>query len=166
MRALCCKLRDDLLNGETFCSLKEAQIVIEQWRKHYNAASYCPSLYVIDTNRSGFGFCCPAGAVRRLRTRSTRRLTASPSRAERLKSHGPSLIGLQSNSERRPVRPPLRNRFRRAACLGLRPFGQRSFPQDLRSVIERNQLGDVPWQLLVASDHQIALRSQPFQHVR
>ena len=30
------KLRDELLNGEIFCSLKEAQIVIEQWRKHYN----------------------------------------------------------------------------------------------------------------------------------
>jgi putative transposase len=24
------------LNGEIFSSLKEAQIVIEQWRKHYN----------------------------------------------------------------------------------------------------------------------------------
>jgi putative transposase len=30
------KLRDELLNGENFYSLKEAQIVIEQWRKHYN----------------------------------------------------------------------------------------------------------------------------------
>lgn len=30
------KLRDELLNGEVFYSLKEAQIVIEQWRKHYN----------------------------------------------------------------------------------------------------------------------------------
>jgi putative transposase len=29
------KLRDELLNGEIFYSLKEAQIVIEQWRKHY-----------------------------------------------------------------------------------------------------------------------------------
>ena len=27
---------DELLNGEIFYSLKEAQIVIEQWRKHYN----------------------------------------------------------------------------------------------------------------------------------
>ncbi len=32
------KLRDELLNGEIFYSLKEAQIVIEQWRKHYNTA--------------------------------------------------------------------------------------------------------------------------------
>jgi putative transposase len=30
------RLRDELLNGEIFCSLREAQIVIEQWRRHYN----------------------------------------------------------------------------------------------------------------------------------
>jgi hypothetical protein len=30
------KLRDELLNGEIFYTLKEAKIVIEQWRKHYN----------------------------------------------------------------------------------------------------------------------------------
>ena len=30
------KLRDELLNGEIFYSLKEAQVVIEQWRIHYN----------------------------------------------------------------------------------------------------------------------------------
>src|SRR5580704_5073464 len=30
------QLRDELLNGEIFYSLKEAQVVIEQWRKHYN----------------------------------------------------------------------------------------------------------------------------------
>lgn len=30
------KLRDELLNGEIFYSLKEARIVIEQWRTHYN----------------------------------------------------------------------------------------------------------------------------------
>jgi len=30
------KLRDELLNGEIFYSPKEAQIVIEKWRKHYN----------------------------------------------------------------------------------------------------------------------------------
>jgi transposase InsO family protein len=37
------------LNGEIFCSLREAQILIEQWRRHYNtvrphsALSYRPS---------------------------------------------------------------------------------------------------------------------------
>ena len=30
------RLRDELLNGEIFYSLKEAQIVIEGWRCHYN----------------------------------------------------------------------------------------------------------------------------------
>ena len=30
------KLRDELLNGEIFYSLKEAKVVIEGWRKHYN----------------------------------------------------------------------------------------------------------------------------------
>jgi putative transposase len=30
------KLRDELLNGEIFYSLKEAQVLIEHWRCHYN----------------------------------------------------------------------------------------------------------------------------------
>ena len=30
------KLRDECLNGEIFYSLREAQVVIEQWRHHYN----------------------------------------------------------------------------------------------------------------------------------
>ena len=30
------KLRDELLNGEIFYTLREAQIVIESWRRHYN----------------------------------------------------------------------------------------------------------------------------------
>ena len=30
------RLRDELLNGEIFYSLREAQILIEQWRRHYN----------------------------------------------------------------------------------------------------------------------------------
>ena len=30
------KLRDELLNGELFYTLKEAQVVIETWRHHYN----------------------------------------------------------------------------------------------------------------------------------
>ena len=43
------KLRDELLNGEIFYSLKEAKVVIEQWRKYYNtkrphsALGYRPS---------------------------------------------------------------------------------------------------------------------------
>jgi len=30
------KLRDELLNGETFYTLKGAQILIKRWRHHYN----------------------------------------------------------------------------------------------------------------------------------
>jgi hypothetical protein len=36
-RDIAAELRDELLNGENFYSLKEAQVVIERWRKHYNA---------------------------------------------------------------------------------------------------------------------------------
>jgi putative transposase len=31
------KLRDELLNGEMFYTLKEAKIMIERWQVHYNA---------------------------------------------------------------------------------------------------------------------------------
>ena len=31
------KLRDELLNGEMFTTLREAQVLIESWRRHYNA---------------------------------------------------------------------------------------------------------------------------------
>ena len=30
------RLRDELLDGEIFYSLREAQVVIENWRRHYN----------------------------------------------------------------------------------------------------------------------------------
>jgi transposase InsO family protein len=30
------KLRDELLNGEIFYTLKEAEVLIECWRQHYN----------------------------------------------------------------------------------------------------------------------------------
>ena len=30
------KLRDELLNGEIFFTLKEAQVLVERWRVHYN----------------------------------------------------------------------------------------------------------------------------------
>ena len=42
------RFRDELLNGEIFYTLREAQIIIEQWRCHYNtnrphsALGYCP----------------------------------------------------------------------------------------------------------------------------
>ena len=30
------RMRDELLNGEIFYSLREAQVISESWRKHYN----------------------------------------------------------------------------------------------------------------------------------
>jgi hypothetical protein len=32
-------LRDELLNGEIFYTLREAQVVIESWRRHYNTGA-------------------------------------------------------------------------------------------------------------------------------
>jgi len=45
------KLRDELLSGEIFYTLKEAKIVIEGWRRHYNPASQHPSFYAIEGKR-------------------------------------------------------------------------------------------------------------------
>ena len=47
------KLRDELLNGKIFYSLKEARIVIENWRRHYNEI----------TPHSSLGYKPPAPAV-------------------------------------------------------------------------------------------------------
>jgi putative transposase len=46
------RLRDEQLDGEIFYTLREAQIVIESWRRHYNPASQHPSFYVGEENRS------------------------------------------------------------------------------------------------------------------
>ena len=37
------RLRDELLNGEIFYNLKEAQIVIEQWRTSYELVAQKPA---------------------------------------------------------------------------------------------------------------------------
>ena len=37
MESFNARLRDELLDGEIFYTWKEAQIVIESWRRHYNA---------------------------------------------------------------------------------------------------------------------------------
>lgn len=38
------RFRDELLNGEVFYSLREAQVLIERWRRHYNTVSPHSSL--------------------------------------------------------------------------------------------------------------------------
>lgn len=60
------KLRDELLNGELFYSLKEAQVVIEQWRRHY------------DTRRphSSLGYRPPAPPVHRPTPRAAQQPSA------------------------------------------------------------------------------------------
>jgi putative transposase len=81
-------------------SVSEARASLGHYLDFYNAASYCLSLYVIDANRSGSRFCCPAGVVRRLRTRSTRRLAASAWSVDVLNNHGPSARGCKASISR------------------------------------------------------------------
>lgn len=57
------KLRDELLNGEIFYTLREAKVLIESWRVHYNtvrphsALGYRPPApEAVATNRSAAGF--------------------------------------------------------------------------------------------------------------
>ena len=44
------KLRDECLNGERFYTLKEAQVIIEQWRNHYNHFRPHSSIGIITQN--------------------------------------------------------------------------------------------------------------------
>ena len=44
--------RDELLDGEIFYSLREAEVVIESWRRHYCHASQHPSGYVVENGRA------------------------------------------------------------------------------------------------------------------
>jgi len=57
------KLRDELLNGEIFYTMKEAKVLIESWRVHYNtvrphsALGYRPPApEAVATNRSSAGY--------------------------------------------------------------------------------------------------------------
>ena len=38
MESFNARLRDELLDGESFYSLRVAEVVIESWRRHYNTA--------------------------------------------------------------------------------------------------------------------------------
>ncbi len=59
------QLRDELLNGEIFYSLKEAQVLIERWRRHYNRVR----------PHSALGYRPPAPAAILLVTQNQNRLT-------------------------------------------------------------------------------------------
>ena len=45
------RLRDELLDGEIFYSLREARIVIESWRRHYNTIRPYASLGILPSPR-------------------------------------------------------------------------------------------------------------------
>ena len=69
------RLRDELLDGEIFYTLREAKIVIESWRRHYNAIRPHASLgYRAPACRSSLGsrhsrksFTCPSNGARKER---------------------------------------------------------------------------------------------------
>ncbi len=60
------KLRDELLNGEIFYTLKEAKVLIEQWRRHYNtirphsALGYRPPAPALARHQCAGLRCAPA----------------------------------------------------------------------------------------------------------
>jgi Integrase core domain len=84
------RLRDELLNGEIFYTLREAQIVIESWRRHYNRASQHPFVYVIEEKRFCRLGCDPAGCFGFCRARSVMARAACDDRTARLRIQGPS----------------------------------------------------------------------------
>jgi hypothetical protein len=84
------RMRDGLPNGEIFYSLREAEIIIESWRRHYNRASEHPSIYVIDENRLCWSGCDPVGRFGFIRARSLMDLAAEVVSTARAKIHGPS----------------------------------------------------------------------------
>ena len=51
------RLRDELLNGEMFYTLREAQVVIESWRRHYNRVRPHASLGLPGAGTGGRGAC-------------------------------------------------------------------------------------------------------------
>ena len=49
MESFNARLRDELLDGEIFYTLREAEVVIESWRRHYCHASQHPSGYAVES---------------------------------------------------------------------------------------------------------------------
>ena len=65
------RLRDELLNGEIFYTLREAQVVIESWRRHYNTIRPHASIGIQATSTRGVrarirrvaGYATPTGSA-------------------------------------------------------------------------------------------------------
>lgn len=56
------KLRDELLNGEVFNTLREAQVLIEEWRRHYNLVRPHSSLGYRPPARATMAMMGPSGS--------------------------------------------------------------------------------------------------------
>jgi hypothetical protein len=64
------RLRDELLDGEIFYTLREAQIVIESWRRHYNTIRPARMAWIQAASTGGIcpclrrvaGFATPIGS--------------------------------------------------------------------------------------------------------
>ena len=65
LHSLNSNLRDELLNGEIFTTLREAQMLIENWRRHYNAVRPLPRFDIARRPRSDL-----AASVRSAHARS------------------------------------------------------------------------------------------------
>ena len=70
------RLRDEYLNGETFYTLKEAQVLLEQWRHHYNhirphtSLGYKPPAPLARINEGAFAY-APAPLFMPIRQQSS-----------------------------------------------------------------------------------------------
>jgi putative transposase len=120
------KLRDELLNGEIFYSLKEAKTVIETWRRHYNT---------IRPN-SSLGYRPPAPEALVMPATAEIKLTSvmglsvgagqSRSPASSIYALRPKSLGQRSPSIRIPMPHTLSTALRRSARLQRRNLCQAS----------------------------------------
>ena len=125
------ELRDELLNGEIFYSLKEAQIVIEHWRQHFNTIKA----------HSGLNYRLPApqtfadGSLLRC-DHATQEISIPPVQKNRpghsnwrvLPAGESDFFGAHAPSAIKPVR---RHQRRRSSCLSL-PRGRLCWLDKLR----------------------------------
>ena len=95
------KLRDECLNGEIFYSLKEAQVVIEMWRKHYNTVRPHSALVIGQGSHSYYTLAMPSNVLARTCTVTTRKedpqlgFQRNLTRKGQMKSHITSMKGLE-----------------------------------------------------------------------
>ena len=76
------KLRDELLNGEIFFSLAEAQVMIEAWRRHFNTVR----------PHSSLGYLPPAPETTILPGGGIAPWATAPARSESARSPTPTVV--------------------------------------------------------------------------